>query len=143
MATHFSVDQEATVQAVTITKTGETEMPPALRWRAAPSLTPQPRPGRAVNLRISGEIDGYTAPALWRELDAQIDRKPQVMVLDLNGVTFLGAAGIQLLVDVRDRAMRVGTVLRLLCTSRSVVRPLTMFNLITFDPETGLGTMTT
>jgi anti-sigma B factor antagonist len=57
------------------------------------AAVPGPRPGSVV-VAVTGEVDAYTAPALEVCLQSQA-RQPglRLLVVDLSGVTFLGAAG--------------------------------------------------
>ena len=45
-------------------------------------------------------------------------------VLDLSGVSFLGSSGLAVLVEARDQAQRSSGELRLVCSSRIVLRAL-------------------
>ncbi|OXM66676.1 MULTISPECIES: STAS domain-containing protein [Amycolatopsis] len=60
------------------------------------------RSGACV-VRASGEIDLCTAPRLAEALAG----RPGPVVLDLTRVAFLSAAGVQAMLDVRDRELRV------------------------------------
>ena len=51
------------------------------------------------------------------------------LVLDMEGVTFLGTSGLAVLIELRDAARSTGADLRLVCTGRRVVRPLTIAGL--------------
>jgi anti-anti-sigma factor len=64
-----------------------------------------PRPGRVV-VEVVGEVDSETAPALDLCLRSQAGQ-PGVgeLVVDLTGVTFLGAAGVEVLARA-DRRLR-------------------------------------
>ena len=72
---------------------------------------------------VHGEIDTLTAPLLRTELDARISEAPLV-VLDLSGVSFLGSAGLAVLVAAKDQVERAGHSLKLVCGSRIVTRAL-------------------
>ena len=50
-------------------------------------------------------------------------------MLDLNAVTFLGTSGLAVLIEVREAAHMAGVQLRLACTARRVLRPLTIAGL--------------
>jgi anti-anti-sigma factor len=84
-----------------------------------------PRPGRVV-VEVVGEVDSYTSPALDLCLRSQA-AQPGVreLVVDLGRVTFLDAAGINVLVQA-DRRCR-GRGVRLVVRTggrRAVRRPL-------------------
>jgi anti-sigma B factor antagonist len=58
------------------------------------------------------------------------DAGVELVVLDLDGVTFLGTSGLAVLIEVREAAHTAGVELRLACTARRVLRPLTIAGLI-------------
>jgi anti-sigma B factor antagonist len=82
--------------------------------------------GDRTIVHVGGEIDVYTAPALRRQLDEQIQRGCRDMVVDLSDVTFLDSTGLGVLVGrlklirgqggtmrvfgARDRVLRVFTI---------------------------------
>jgi anti-anti-sigma factor len=64
--------------------------------------------GRVVVV-VRGEVDAYTAPLLEACLDGQVARrKVRTVVVGLEQVTHLGAAGIAVLVRVRRRCLARG-----------------------------------
>lgn len=80
-------------------------------------------PSGTVVLHASGEIDTDTAPELGAEVGAWCDTAPRVL-LDLSGVTFLGSAGLSVLLETRDM-LEGATTLQLRCgQSRAVRRAL-------------------
>jgi stage II sporulation protein AA (anti-sigma F factor antagonist) len=83
----------------------------------------------ATVARVCGEIDLLTAPILRAALDEQFDSSPPVLVIDLNGVTFLGACGVEVLIEASERAARAATALRLVYRTRAVARPLEVLDL--------------
>jgi anti-sigma B factor antagonist len=72
------------------------------------SSLPGARAGQMV-VEVTGEVDAYTAPVLDLCLRSQAGR-PGVreVVVDLRGVTFLGAAGITALARARQRCRTLG-----------------------------------
>jgi anti-anti-sigma factor len=68
-------------------------------------------------LTVSGEIDMASGPRLRAALDEIIDAPPVAapsgLVVDLTGVTFLGSAGLAVLVDAHDRATQRGISLKI------------------------------
>lgn len=74
-------------------------------------------------LQASGEIDILSAPALRSALLPALESAERV-VLDLSGVSFLGSSGLAVLVEARDQAQQGGRTLRLVCSSRIVLRAL-------------------
>jgi anti-sigma B factor antagonist len=79
--------------------------------------------GGARVLHVVGEVDTLTAPVLRTRLDEHL-AEVELLVLDLTDVTFLGSAGLAVLVAARDDADRFGHRLRLVPGSRIVVRAL-------------------
>jgi anti-sigma B factor antagonist len=73
---------------------------------------------------LGGEIDIATVPAIRRLLLAAISGGNAHLAVDMSGVTFLGAAGIGVLVGAANRAREVGGSLSLLAPSRQVRRVL-------------------
>ena len=69
---------------------------------------PGTRPGSVV-VEVTGEVDAYTAPALEVCLQSQVrQRGLRLFVVDLSGVTFLGAAGGTVLARAQRRCLARG-----------------------------------
>jgi anti-sigma B factor antagonist len=68
----------------------------------------------AVIVRAVGEVDLVSAPLLSAQLELAeaVVVPPAPLLLDLTGVTFMGSAGLSVLLDHRDRCAAVGTRLR-------------------------------
>jgi anti-sigma B factor antagonist len=67
---------------------------------------------------VVGEIDALTAPDLAAFLTAQLV-VAQVVVVNLDGVRFLGSAGLSVLLEANELATREDRDLRLVCNSRT------------------------
>ena len=92
----------------------------------------------ATVVHVVGEIDTLTAPVLRAQLDEHLPVVP-LLVLDLSEVTFLGSAGLAVLVAAKDAADARGNTLRLVCGSRIVTRALEATGLLTlFDVADGV-----
>jgi anti-sigma B factor antagonist len=78
----------------------------------------------SVHLRVAGEIDSSSAPALRAELTTVLDLAPAELVLDLCAVSFLDSAGLSVLAAAHRRATAEDVRLRVLVSGRAVVRPL-------------------
>jgi anti-sigma B factor antagonist len=92
----------------------------------------------ATVVHVVGEIDTLTAPVLRAQLDEHLLIVP-LLVLDLSDVTFLGSAGLAVLVAAKDAADARGNKLRLVCGSRIVTRALEATGLLTlFDVADGV-----
>lgn len=88
-------------------------------------------------LRAVGEIDLATSGLLRERVMEQLEQTPQMLVLDLCAVGFLGSSGLAVLVEVRTEAQRRNVGLRLVANSRAVLRALTATGLIElFDVDT-------
>jgi anti-sigma B factor antagonist len=89
------------------------------------------RVGAAVVVEATGEVDMATAPALEREIEqacAEI-RPPAPIVVDLTGVSFLGSAGLTVLVQAERRCRAHGHTLRVAAQHRAVLRTITLTGL--------------
>ena len=92
-----------------------------------------------VTLTVVGEVDAFTAPRLRSFLARQLEGQPRELVLDLSAVEFLGSAGLAALVETRTLASDRDVVLRLIATSRAVIRPLQGTGLIDLFTITGIS----
>ncbi|MGH3864743.1 MAG: STAS domain-containing protein [Pseudonocardiaceae bacterium] len=77
----------------------------------------------ACVVTVTGEVDTITAPRLASFLDKQLS-VTRLVVVDLDGVDFLGSAGLSALFEAQERATREHRALRLVCHSRIVNRAL-------------------
>ena len=80
--------------------------------------------GMTARVTTTGEVDSGSAPRLQAELDALLDSGTVEVVVDLDGVSFLDSAGLCVLAGTHRRAARTGARLRVLASSRAVIRPL-------------------
>jgi anti-sigma B factor antagonist len=78
----------------------------------------------AAQVTAVGEIDCNSAPQLREELDALLDSGVRELVVDLAGVTFLDSAGLCVLAATHRRTLGQGAQLRVLASSRAVIRPM-------------------
>ncbi|MGH3480839.1 MAG: STAS domain-containing protein [Pseudonocardiaceae bacterium] len=67
---------------------------------------------------VTGEVDALTAPELAAFLTAQMVIA-QVVVVDLDGVRFLGSAGLSVLFEANELANREDLDLWLVCNSQT------------------------
>ncbi|WP_158883522.1 STAS domain-containing protein [Amycolatopsis anabasis] len=88
------------------------------------------RCGAAIVLRVAGEVDLVTAPELEEALIRAQHAHPEILVVDLSEVTFLGSVGLEVLFGSHLR-VTPRTQLRIVAPSRATWRPLEI---------TGLGT---
>jgi anti-anti-sigma factor len=78
----------------------------------------------SVVLRLAGELDVLTAPRLRESITQVMADRPDLLILDLTAVTFLGAAGLAALLDAH-KAWPV----RVVASGQPVLRALTMTDL--------------
>jgi anti-sigma B factor antagonist len=81
------------------------------------TVVPDPLSATVV---LDGEIDIATAPAVRRLLMAAISGGDVHLAVDMSGVSFIGAAGIGVLVAAANRAREAGGSLSLLAPSPQV-----------------------
>jgi anti-sigma B factor antagonist len=72
---------------------------------------------------VIGEVDAMTGPKLADFLFAQL-AAARLVVVDLDGVQFLGSAGLSALFEANELAIREDRTLRLVCNSRIANRAL-------------------
>jgi anti-sigma B factor antagonist len=85
-------------------------------------------PGRAL-ITVSGELDMLTAPRLRQLLLEQVSAPGADVAVDLDQVSFLASTGLGVLVESAQQATACGSVVRLICASRTVLRPLQLTGL--------------
>src|SRR3954468_15006745 len=71
------------------------------------------RSNGASVIRLGGEIDMLTPPALRAKVNEELQGKPSVLVLDMLSVEFLGSSGLALLVEALDESRNRDVALRL------------------------------
>ena len=79
--------------------------------------------GGAVVLSVAGEVDLLTAPELDKLITAQLEQRPEVLVVDLSDVSFLASAGMSVLIGGNQRAGE-GTRFRLVAVGNATLRPM-------------------
>ncbi|MBW0130004.1 STAS domain-containing protein [Pseudonocardia oceani] len=96
------------------------------------TLTTRAAGSGQVVIEVGGEVDMLTSPQLRAAVLEQFepDAGTELVVLALDGVTFLGTSGLAALIEVRESAHAAGVELRLACTARRVLRPLTIAGLV-------------
>jgi anti-sigma B factor antagonist len=74
---------------------------------ASPSA-PKPHQDRHNVLPLKGEIDLHVSPVITASLNAMIEKKPQRMVIDLSGVTYIDSAGLAALIQAMQKVEAYG-----------------------------------
>jgi len=87
----------------------------------------------AVVLQAKGEVDSSTACDLTSQLDAALQQADthasRLLIIDLQGVTYFGSAGLNAVLDCHRRGHQAGTSVRLVADNGLVVRPIEVTNL--------------
>lgn len=86
--------------------------------------------GHAVRLSVFGELDLATVDSLSHAAIGALRLPVRVLVLDIHGVTFCGAAGVSALIQIWQAAAETGTRLILTGVQPSVNR---VFDLVGFS----------
>lgn len=108
-------------------RSGE-DVRPLVAPRAARLRVEQVVEGHLVLVRVAGEVDNVTAGTLSTTLAdaAAAVSPPAPVIVDLTGVSFLGAAGLSVLVDHHERCAALGTSLLIVPGSRAVRRAMAL-----------------
>jgi anti-sigma B factor antagonist len=80
--------------------------------------------GPIVCVTAAGEVDSTSAPVLREHIDTLLDGDVRELTVDLGRVTFLDSAGLCVLAAAHRRAVRQDVTMRVLASSRAVIRPL-------------------
>jgi anti-anti-sigma factor len=80
--------------------------------------------GEVLVVKAVGEIDLLTDGAVRTDVLRTLGERPGALVLDFSEVTFLGSAGIAVLVEAAQAAQRDGVRFAVAAVNRAVVRPL-------------------
>jgi anti-sigma B factor antagonist len=80
--------------------------------------------GAAMIVTATGEVDSTSAPVLRQHLDALLDGEVDELTVDLRQVSFLDSAGLCVLATAHRRALRQDVRMRVLASSRAVIRPM-------------------
>jgi anti-sigma B factor antagonist len=70
----------------------------------------------------TGEIDIATAPALREQLELSIDRRPDVVVVDLLGVTFMDSTALGVLIGALKRCRDADGTMRIVVSDARVLK---------------------
>ncbi|MEV5541835.1 STAS domain-containing protein [Saccharopolyspora shandongensis] len=83
---------------------------------------------RVLLMEVAGEVELLNAPRVESAIMNAFDTRPEVLILDLSGVTFLSSAGLAVLVRARNRA---GTDIgfRVVVDGPATVRPVQLTGL--------------
>lgn len=79
------------------------------------------RRGPAAVVRVVGDLDLVSAPAIGKDIEQHRDRS-RPLLLDLTAVSFLDSAGVRLLDALVGELDEAGTAIRLVVGERGVAR---------------------
>ena len=82
--------------------------------------------GAASIMRLSGELDLASSPALERELDRALQPATHQIILDLRELEFMDSTGLSVVVKAHQRAEEMGTSFGLVKGSTQVQRLLSL-----------------
>ena len=85
----------------------------------------EPQPDGA-RLRLAGELDIATAPALEAAVDTALKRGAQRLLIDLGGLSFVDSSGLRLFIILNERAGNEGWTLHM---TRPSGAPMSVFRL--------------
>jgi anti-anti-sigma factor len=87
----------------------------------------------AVLVHVEGEIDSSTASELRSQLESALQQagghESRLLIIDLQGVTYFGSAGLNAVLDCHKQGLRAGISVRLVADNELVVRPIEVTNL--------------
>jgi anti-anti-sigma factor len=87
----------------------------------------------AVLVHVKGEIDSSTAGELRSQLESALQQagghESRLLIVDLEGVTYFGSAGLNAVLDCHKQGLRTGISVRLVAGNDLVVRPIEVTNL--------------
>ena len=79
--------------------------------------------GAQLTVHLSGDLDHHAAAVWRRDIDERLfDRRPEVLVLDFTGVSFMDSSGIGLILGRAEAAGGIGCRVRLVGLSGRLSR---------------------
>jgi anti-sigma B factor antagonist len=67
-----------------------------------------PERGRSNVLPLKGEIDLHVSPSVTASLNSMIEKRPQRLVVDLSGVSYIDSAGLAALIGAMQKVEGYG-----------------------------------
>jgi anti-sigma B factor antagonist len=74
----------------------------------ASPVGPAPERDRSNVLPLKGEIDLHVSPSVTASLNSMIEKKPERLVVDLSGVTYIDSAGLAALIGAMQKVEGYG-----------------------------------
>ncbi len=87
------------------------------------------RRGKAIIVSADGEVDMISSDALGQELNVATESATDLLVVDLNAVTFFGSAGLAVLMACHQQCGRHDIAFRIAAARRAVLRPVQLTGL--------------
>jgi anti-sigma B factor antagonist len=78
-----------------------------MKKNASPA-DPTPKRDRSNVLPLKGEIDLHVSPSVTASLNSMIEKKPERLVVDLSGVTYIDSAGLAALIGAMQKVEGYG-----------------------------------
>jgi anti-sigma B factor antagonist len=78
-----------------------------MKKNASPA-DPTPKRDRSNVLLLKGEIDLHVSPSVTASLNSMIEKKPERLVVDLSGVTYIDSAGLAALIGAMQKVEGYG-----------------------------------
>jgi anti-sigma B factor antagonist len=89
------------------------------------------RVGTVPIVRVVGEIDLSTVTGFSEPVHRALATGPPGLVIDLQGVVFLGVCGLRVLIEADHRARKTGCPVYLVTGRRELLRPFKVAGLVT------------
>ena len=83
-----------------------------------------------ARMRVAGELDVHTAPALGDAVTAAFDGGATSLEIDADGLAFCDSSGIQVLVQAREQALGKGGVVKVTNARGPVEKVLSVTGLL-------------
>jgi anti-anti-sigma factor len=102
---------------------------PRHEFEPAPSQLVVTTEAGVTTVAVTGEIDLAVVGRLTARLDAEIDRAPAGLIIDLSAVTFCSSHGLSALVAAGTRSQAAGVACVVVSEQRAVLRPIMLMGL--------------
>lgn len=80
------------------------------------------RDGNVCSMKLTGEVDVYTAPRLKEELIAVVQSGCSNVIVNMEDVGFIDSSGLGVLVSALRRARERDGVVRIVCTRDNILK---------------------
>ena len=87
-------------------------------------------PGQRAALRLTGEVDAYTAPQFREQMAEAEAQGPNGVILDLRKIVYMDSTGLGVMMGGAKRARERGACLAVICTNDHILRILRISGLV-------------